>query len=153
MRMLLTCILVATLPAIVVGCKRQDDTQQPTPVAATAPYGPYQGYPAPQATYGQYAPPPATPTYAQPYPPPPPPAQAPVQPATPISPAPAPGVSGQMAVPGPVAFQCQNDIPCGTHHCNVQYGKCAFPCQTNADCISPNSCVLGLCVPAPPPQH
>jgi hypothetical protein len=153
MRMLLACILVAALPAIVGGCKRQDDTQQPTTVATTAPYGPYQGYPAPQATYGQYAPPPATATYAQPYPPPPPPAPAPVQPAPAIGPSPAPGVSGQMAVPGPVAFQCQNDIPCGTHHCNLQYGKCAFPCQTNADCISPNSCVLGLCVPAAAPQH
>ena len=58
-----------------------------------------------------------------------------------------------MAVPGPVAFQCQNDVPCGTHHCNVQYGKCAFPCQTNVDCITPNSCIMGLCVPAPPQAH
>ena len=64
--------------------------------------------------------------------------------------------SGQMAVPGPVAFQCTNDVPCGTHHCNVQYGKCAFPCQTAADCISPNSCMMGLCVPQMPqaaPAH
>ena len=61
---------------------------------------------------------------------------------------------GQMAVPGPVAFQCTNDVPCGTHHCNTQYGKCAFPCQTNTDCITPNSCVMGLCVPQmPAPAH
>ena len=40
--------------------------------------------------------------------------------------------------PGPLAFSCQNDVPCGTHHCNMQYGKCAFPCQTADDCISPN---------------
>jgi hypothetical protein len=55
-----------------------------------------------------------------------------------------------MAVPGPVAFACQSDVPCGTHHCNTQYGKCAFPCQSNVDCITPNACVMGLCVPPMP---
>jgi hypothetical protein len=44
-------------------------------------------------------------------------------------------------------------VPCGTHHCNLQYGKCAFPCQSAVDCLSPNSCVAGLCVPAPPQAH
>jgi hypothetical protein len=34
------------------------------------------------------------------------------------------------------------------HRCNLQYGKCAFPCQTNVDCLSPNTCMTGLCVPA-----
>jgi hypothetical protein len=58
--------------------------------------------------------------------------------------------STQLAVPGPVAFECQNDVPCGMHHCNAAYGKCAFPCQSNADCIEPNQCMAGLCVPAPP---
>jgi hypothetical protein len=55
-----------------------------------------------------------------------------------------------MAVPGPVAFTCQNDVPCGTHHCNLQYGKCAFPCQSNVDCISPNVCTVGVCLPQMP---
>jgi hypothetical protein len=58
--------------------------------------------------------------------------------------------SPQLAVPGPVAFSCENDVPCGTHHCNVVYRKCAFPCQSNADCIEPNQCTMGLCVPPPP---
>ncbi|MCL2449154.1 MAG: hypothetical protein FWD17_09415 [Polyangiaceae bacterium] len=130
----------------------------PAPTA-TAPYG-YQTYPPPQGAYPQQYPAATVPTYSQyPQQPAPQPAPAPVPaPAPPPAPAPAPApaASGQMAMPGPVAFQCQNDVPCGTHHCNVQYGKCAFPCQTNVDCISPNSCVMGLCVPAPPsaqPTH
>ena len=151
---LLKYTVIGSLFVVVVACKKQDDTQQPAaaPTAtATAPYG-YQGYPPPQGTYPQqqYQPAP-TATYSQ-YPqqpaaaPPPAPAAPP-----PAAAVPPPAGSGQMAVPGPVAFQCQNDVPCGTHHCNTQYGKCAFPCQSNVDCISPNTCVLGLCVPAPPP--
>jgi hypothetical protein len=30
------------------------------------------------------------------------------------------------------------------------YGKCTFPCQSNTDCIAPNHCAMGLCVPPPP---
>jgi hypothetical protein len=144
--------LFCLLLAVVTACKRPEDTQPaaaPAPTA-TAPYG-YQGYPPPQGTYPQQGYPaaqPPPPGYGQPPPPAPAPAPSPAP-----APPPAPAASGQMAVPGPVAFQCQNDVPCGTHHCNVQYGKCAFPCQSNVDCISPNSCVMGLCVPAPPAGH
>lgn len=156
MRTLLTCtaltpLVILAVPLIFAGCaKKQDDTQPPgTAATATAypGYPPPGGYPPPQGTYaqpypGQY---PAAPTatYAQPAAP----APAPAPAAVPTA---APGATGQMAVPGPIAFQCQNDVPCGTHHCNVQYGKCAFPCQSAVDCISPNTCMAGLCVPAPP---
>jgi hypothetical protein len=58
-----------------------------------------------------------------------------------------------MATPGPLALPCQNDMVCGLHHCNTQYGKCAFPCQTAADCVAPNSCTMGVCLPAPPGSH
>jgi len=151
MRILLSCSAVASLFVFVTDCKRQDDTAP----AATAPSAtaPYTAYPPPQGTYAQpYAQPAPTAPYA-PYPQPT--AQAPYAPSAPPPPAaaPTPPAPGQMAVPGPVAFQCQNDVPCGTHHCNTQYGKCAFPCQSAADCISPNSCVMGLCVPAPPQAH
>ncbi len=150
MRIVLACTAVASTVVFVVlagACKRQDDSASP----AMAPSAAYSAYPAPQPTYAQqpaYAPAPAAPAYGT-YPPPA------AQPAPAAAPAPAPAVtaapagSGAMAVPGPVAFQCQNDVPCGTHHCNMQYGKCAFPCQTNVDCIQPNSCMMGLCVPAP----
>src|SRR4029077_669665 len=104
----------------------------------------------PQPYPNQYPPPAAT--YAQPgvaTAPPPTPGTVPAAPNA----TPAPAGTGQMAVPGPIAFQCQNDVPCGTHHCNTQYGKCAFPCQSAADCIPPNQCSLGLCVPLPQQAH
>jgi hypothetical protein len=54
-----------------------------------------------------------------------------------------------MAVPGLLALPCQSDVTCGFHHCNTQYGKCAFPCQTAVDCIAPNACNMGVCLPMP----
>ncbi|MDP9148417.1 MAG: hypothetical protein M3O36_00530 [Myxococcota bacterium] len=148
MRTLLTCTAVASLFVVFGACKKQDETPAAAPPAPSAAY-PQQGYPGvpQQGAYGQYPSQPAptavypapapTPTYGQ-YPAPQPTAQ------------PAPASSGQMAVPGPVAFQCQNDVPCGTHHCNLQYGKCAFPCQSAIDCLAPNQCMGGFCVPAMP---
>jgi hypothetical protein len=152
MRTLLLCTAIAPFFVIFAACAKKDDT--PPPGTAATAYPP-QGYPPPQSTYGQAYPAATQPTatYGQ-YPPPPPTAVA--QPAPGPAPAPAPGpapASGQMAVPGPIAFACQNDVPCGTHHCNTQYGKCAFPCQSAADCISPNQCNLGLCVPPFTPPH
>ncbi len=136
----------------VASCKKQDDTSQTAAAPSAYPQGQYpqgqypqgqypqqQGYP--QGGYPQQPqyPPPQQTAYGQ-------------QPMAPAAPAPAaaPAATGQMAVPGPVAFSCQNDVPCGTHHCNTQYGKCAFPCQSAVDCIAPNTCMMGLCVPAPP---
>ncbi|MDP9002654.1 MAG: hypothetical protein M3O46_21400 [Myxococcota bacterium] len=151
MRTLVTCTAVATIFVVLVACaKKQDDTQPPATAPTAAGYPP-QGYPPPQPTYGQQQQPypnqyPApTAAYAQPG------AQPTAAPPAPVAaPTGTPAAPGQMAVPGPIAFQCQNDVPCGTHHCNVQYGKCAFPCQSAADCITPNQCMAGLCVPAPP---
>jgi hypothetical protein len=141
MRTILACTAAASLVLIVASCKKQDDAS-PSPTAnptATAAYPGYPPGPLPPGQPGQPAP-----TYNQNVPPQPP-------PAPPGAPGPVPppvgASSGPMAVPGPLAFQCQNDVPCGMHHCNMQYGKCAFPCQTNSDCLSPNSCMTGLCVP------
>ena len=150
---------VASLFVVLAACgPKQDASQQPTaaPTATGAPYGypqqpgaypqqpgAYPQQPAPQPTYGYPQQPAPQPAYGAPGPAP--------SPAPMPAPAPAGSTGGQMAVPGPVAFQCTNDVPCGTHHCNTQYGKCAFPCQSNVDCITPNSCVMGLCVP-PMPQ-
>jgi hypothetical protein len=103
-------------------------------------------------------PPPATPTTSS--------AQPPyTQPAPSGSWAPQPGqpgqpgqpVPGQMAVPGPAALACQNDSQCMTHRCNTQYQKCAFPCQSDADCIQGSTCFVGggalaACLPKPPGQ-
>jgi hypothetical protein len=128
--------------------KKQDETPQPNTAPTGTMTGAYpQQYPQPQPTYGQPQPyPQPQPTYAQPQPYPQPQPQ-------PTAPQPQPTATGQMAVPGPLAFQCSNDSTCGLHHCNTQYGKCAFPCASAVDCITPNQCVAGLCVPAPPQQH
>ena len=145
-----SCLALGAVCVAACGPRNQDNAQPNAAATATGypgypqqqPY-PAQGYPPPQQ--GQYPQP--APTYGQqPYPAAPPTAQ-------PLpAPAPAPAGSGQMAVPGPIAFQCQNDVPCGTHHCNLQYGKCAFPCQSAVDCIAPNQCLAGFCAPVPPQQ-
>ena len=47
---------------------------------------------------------------------------------------------------------CQNDGACLAHRCNVQYGKCAFPCQTPNDCAAGMGCMMGVCAPKLPGQ-
>jgi hypothetical protein len=56
------------------------------------------------------------------------------------------------AAPSPLALPCQSDITCGTHRCNTQTGRCAFPCGSNADCAGGFSCMgaggpTAICVP------
>ena len=56
------------------------------------------------------------------------------------------------AAPSPLALPCQSDITCGTHRCNPQTRRCAFPCASNADCAGGFSCMgaggpTALCVP------
>jgi hypothetical protein len=55
-----------------------------------------------------------------------------------------------MATPGPMALPCTNDAACVLAKCNMQYQKCAFPCQNSQlDCAAGNSCNTGtgFCVP------
>ena len=140
LRTLSTCAALATVFVVVTAC--QPRTQDGMPPNGAPPTG-YPGYPPGQTPPG-YPPPGQNPGY------PPPGTTAPTaMPGT----TPMPAGSGQMAVPGPIAFQCKDDVPCGTHHCNLQYGKCAFPCQSAADCLSPNSCMAGLCVRMPAASH
>ena len=115
-------------------CKK-DEPPPVAPVPSAQPYGqPGQpGYPAQPGQPG-YTAQPGQPGY----------------PAQPTAPA-----AGQMATPGPTALACQNDSQCMTHHCNLQYQKCAFPCQSDADCIQGTTCFVALgpaaaCVPKPP---
>ncbi len=148
MRTLSIFAAAASLALIVTACGSKNQQTQPSAAPTNTAYpgypqagqpgqpAQYPGqYPAPQPTYGGY--PGAAPTAAPPAPP----------------AAPTATQGGPMATPGPLAFSCQNDVPCGTHHCNMQYGKCAFPCQTANDCIPPNQCMAGLCVPTPPQAH
>ena len=145
MRTLSICLVVSSAILLVTACGSKN-TQQPgtTPTATAYPGYPPAGGQYPQAG-GGYPAAPGAPTYAAPGTP----TAAPTM--TPTGPAPTTG--GPMATPGPLAFTCQNDVPCGTHHCNMQYGKCAFPCQSANDCIAPNQCMAGLCVPLPAQTH
>src|SRR5689334_14074863 len=116
MRALTSFLLVGVLGmgvAVGVGCGKKDETPTSTTPNQATSYNPGQ----PPPGYGQYPqqPPPG-------YPPPPPPTATAVPP-------------GQMAVPGPAALPCSNDSMCLTHKCNTQYGKCAFPCESDNDCI------------------
>jgi hypothetical protein len=56
-----------------------------------------------------------------------------------------------LSTPSPLAFPCTSDAQCLTHRCNVPAGKCAWPCQTPNDCIPPNQCMAGQCIPAAAP--
>lgn len=105
---------------------------------------PPQGYQQPQQGYppqGYQQPPQGYPQQPQQgYP------QQPQQ-GYPQQPQPAPA-----AAPSPLALPCSSDITCGTHRCNAQTGRCAFPCASNADCAGGFSCMgaggpTAICVP------
>jgi len=130
MRLRLISVTFSALLALPLACKKDE---QPPPQPPPA----YQPYPAQPA-----APAPAQPTAAQPVPAQPVPAQ-PGQPA-PAAPAPA---GGAMSQPSPMALACSNDAACLTHRCNTQFGKCAWPCQSDNDCVTGNHCMAGACVP------
>jgi hypothetical protein len=161
---ILASLSVVTLCILGVACKK-DDTQPPVTAQGQVPPGQYPqgqmppGYPA-QPGYPQQQPYAQQPAGAPPgYPaqaPPPgyPQQQLPPGAAAPpgaVAPGAAPGApaGGTMATPGPLALPCQNDQSCGLAHCNTQFGKCAFPCQSAADCIQGASCnaMTGFCLP------
>ena len=144
MRTLSICLGAASAILLVVACGPKTPPAGTAPTATAYPGYPPQGqYGAPGATSAYPGAPGAAPTYAAPG------TMPQTQPGAPG----APTAASPMATPGPLAFSCQNDVPCGTHHCNTQYGKCAFPCQSASDCIAPNQCMAGLCVPIPPQSH
>ena len=129
--------LVATL-TVFAACKK-DDPPPATQANAAQPGQP--GYYQPQPGQPGYQPQPG-------YPP------QPGQPGYP--PQPGQPQAGQLAVPGPAALPCQNDSMCMTHKCNTQYQKCAFPCETDNDCIQGAYCFKGpvpACVPKAPGQQ
>lgn len=52
-----------------------------------------------------------------------------------------------LSQPGPLALPCSSDAQCLTHRCNVAAGKCAWPCQTDNDCIPGMACIAPTCLP------
>ena len=128
--------LALSVLGLLIACKSEEPAQQ-------GGY-PQQGQPA---GYGQ---PPAQPGYGQPAPgAAPAPAPAPgAAPAPAPGAAPAPAAAAPLSAPGPLALPCSSDANCATHHCNPQFGKCVFPCLNDGDCIAPNRCMAGACLPA-----
>jgi len=118
-----------------LACKSEEPAQQGGYPQQTQPAGVGQ----PPAQPGYAPAPTAAPAAA--------PAAAPVATA-----APAPAAAGALSPPGPLAPPCTADGQCGTAHCNIAAGKCVFPCVTANDCIAPNQCMAGVCLPALPQQ-
>jgi hypothetical protein len=120
MRPRFLALIVGTSVTLSLACKKdeQPPPQQPQPY--------YQPAPAPSPAPVATQPGPA-PTVAQP--------------------APTTTTPGTMAQPSPMALPCTSDAACLTHKCNLQFGKCAWPCQTEADCNPGNQCMAGACVP------
>jgi len=135
-------LIALTGPMLLISaCAKDNDTP---PAAAPTAYPP--GYPAQPGATAAY-PQPAV-TAAQPMP------AATVPQAAPAPVATTPAAAGTMATPNAFALPCQNDQACGFAKCNVQFQKCAFPCQSAVDCAAGASCntVTGLCLPGAAPQ-
>lgn len=146
----------ALVPGLVLAACTKNEEQAPpqTPYqeqspAAESPSSPGYGQSTPG--YGQAPPPAASPGYGQTTPSTTSPGygQAPPSPGygqTTTTPTPAP--TGTMSTPGAGAFPCQTDAQCLTHRCNAAAGRCAWPCQSNDDCMPGNQCMAPMCVPA-----
>lgn len=137
MRSLKFMVLAGTvLGVFIVACGSSD----PPPAAPTAPTASVPGAPGTDP-YGAYYPPctMAGQTNCTP-----PAAGAPT-----AYPTAAPTATAPMATPGALALPCTSDSACILARCNTQYGKCAYPCQTAADCATGATCnaMSGLCLP------
>jgi len=116
--------------ALITACAKENDTPAATPATQ---------YPQPVA--GQ---PVAQPVAQQP---------AVVAAPAPVAAAPvAAPATGTMATPNAFALPCTSDASCGFARCNVQFSKCAFPCQSAVDCAANAACntTTGLCLPGAP---
>ena len=136
MRARVLLLTFGALVALPLACKKDEQPPPQQPV-----YGQYpqqQPYPSAQPTAMQPAP-----TAMQPAP-----GQPTAMPAPTTAPAPTGAASaGALSQPSPMALACQSDAQCLTHRCNTQFGKCAWPCQTDNDCNPGNHCMAGACVP------
>jgi hypothetical protein len=126
--------VVALLGPLAVGCERDREAEDPS------------GYGAQPTGYDQYG----NPVYGQPgY------GQQPGYPQPGYQPQPGYGQPQPTATttqPSPLAIPCQSDFICGTHKCNLQVGRCSFPCANAAvDCAAGMGCLNGLCVPGGAP--
>jgi hypothetical protein len=124
----LSALSILGVSSLLAACKSEEPAQQ-------------GGYPQQGQQPAGYGQPPTQPGYAQPGAAPAAPGAAPA----PVAPAPA---AAPLSAPGPLALPCSSDANCATHHCNPQFGKCVFPCLNDGDCIAPNRCMAGACLPS-----
>lgn len=134
-----TSVLVVSTTVLAIIASACGGSDQPATQPSATAFN--QQYPPPQQYPQQY------PQQQQPYP-----QQQQPMPQTQPTMQPQPSTAGTMATPGPLALPCQNDGACGTHKCNMQFQKCAFPCQTAVDCGSGFNCMMGICAPGAAPQ-
>src|SRR5687768_7905373 len=125
MKAIATTLLLASTAMLVFACRGRDaDDASDQQYGQQGQPGQYQQQPYGQPAYGQ-------PGYQQPgyqggYQQQPQPGQ--YQQAPPAAPA------------SPLALPCTSDITCGINRCNMQTGRCAFPCASNGDCAAGFSC-------------
>jgi len=141
---------VATM-SLIGACSKNEEQPPPAQPGQYPPYQQQPGYPAGQQQYPQQQQPypqqqqpgypAAQPTYPQQQ-----------QPGYPAAPAPGAAAPGTPSQPSAVAFPCQTDVQCLSHRCNLQVGKCSWPCQSNDDCQPGFQCVAPACVPTLPQQ-
>jgi hypothetical protein len=132
---------------LIGACSKKDEQPPPAQPSQYPAYPQQPGYPATGAQPQQYPQPgyPAQSTYPQQQQPTYPPAAAPGAPG-------AGAPAGTTSQPSAVAFPCQTDVQCLSHRCNMQVGKCSWPCQSNDDCQPGFQCVTPACVPTLPQQ-
>ncbi len=82
----------------------------------------------------------------------------PLTPATPYPTAPYPtGPAAGGVQPAPLSPACQQpEGTCGWARCNMTAGRCAFPCNSDAECIQNARCIgagtaFAVCAPASMP--
>jgi hypothetical protein len=134
MRARVWVLLLGATVALPLACKKDEEPPPQTPPT----YQPYPAQTAPQPVAGQPAP-----VATQPAPV----ATQPVPTAAQPAPTAAPTAAGGLSQPSPMALPCTSDAACLTHRCNTQFGKCAWPCQSDNDCNPGNHCMAGACVP------
>lgn len=61
---------------------------------------------------------------------------------------PAPGAPASKTMnPDPEGFLCKTDAECILHRCNTKKGRCAYPCESDADCGAGTRCGAPACIP------
>jgi hypothetical protein len=64
-------------------------------------------------------------------------------------PTPSQGGTSKTMNPDPEGFLCKADADCVLHRCNSKRGRCAYPCESDADCSPGTRCGAPACIPAP----